>query len=117
MRRNRTVASATSLPRAPEEEAASRVRHYAITMTIRMACFALMLLITPYGWYTWVFALGAAVLPYIAVVIANAGSDSRRSEVEAPQAGITAAAPAAPGPSDEPEVLRLYERGPAEDGR
>ncbi len=111
MRRNRTaVASATSLPRAPEEEVASRVRHYAITMTIRMACFALMLLVTPYGWYTWVFAIGAAVLPYIAVVIANAGSDSRQSGAEAPVAAIDAPGPIAQEPADEaPLIVTVHE--------
>ena len=41
-------------------------------MGIRIACFILMVVITPYGWYTWVFGAAAIVLPYIAVVMANA---------------------------------------------
>ena len=40
-------------------------------MGIRIACFILMVVITPYGWYTWVFGAAAIVLPYIAVVLAN----------------------------------------------
>ena len=33
-----------------------------------------MVVITPYGWYTWVFGAAAIVLPYIAVVLANVES-------------------------------------------
>ena len=40
-------------------------------MGIRIACFILMVVITPYGWYTWVFGVAAIVLPYVAVVTAN----------------------------------------------
>lgn len=42
-------------------------------MGIRTTCFILMAVVTPYGWYTWVFAAGAIFLPYVAVVYANAG--------------------------------------------
>ena len=48
--------SATSLPRAPQDEAGARSRRYLITMGIRIACFILMVVDQPYGWYTWVFA-------------------------------------------------------------
>ena len=41
-------------------------------MAIRLVCFALVLFVTPYSWYTWVFAAMAIFLPYLAVVIANA---------------------------------------------
>lgn len=74
----------TSLPRAPRDEARDRVRHYAITMGIRTVCFILVFAVQPMGWWTWVFAIAAAVLPYIAVVIANAGDDSVPTEVESP---------------------------------
>lgn len=64
-------------------------------MGIRIVCFILMVVITPYGWYTWVFAAGAIVLPYIAVVLANAGSDVSRTPVaENPERAL----PAAPSP-------------------
>ena len=66
-------AAVTSLPRAPRDEAQGRVRHYIITMSIRVVCFALMFFVQPVGWWTWVFGIAAAVLPYIAVVVANAG--------------------------------------------
>jgi len=74
----------TSLPRAPRDEASARVRHYAITMGIRTFCFILVFAVQPMGWWTWVFAIAAAVLPYIAVVFANAGDDSVDTTVESP---------------------------------
>jgi len=78
------AAPVTSLPQAPQDEVSGRVRRYWITMGIRMACFALTVLVTPYGWYTWVFAIAAAVLPYIAVVFANAVSPTSTTAPESP---------------------------------
>jgi hypothetical protein len=86
--------STTSVPRAPHEEAGARFTKYLITMGIRIACFILMVVITPYGWYTWVFAAGAIVLPYIAVVLANVGSDVERTDAVHPERAL----PAAPSP-------------------
>lgn len=76
-------------------------------MTVRIVCFLLMALVQPYGWYTWVFAAAAAVLPYFAVVIANAGSDSTRADAESPERELEA--PAAPAAEDEPQVLIIRE--------
>ncbi|MDR6868262.1 hypothetical protein J2Y69_002876 [Microbacterium resistens] len=90
MRKTANAPSVTSLPRAPRDEATSRVRQYMITMGIRVACFVLMVVITPYGWYTWVFGIAAAVLPYIAVVFANAGDDSVPTRAESPRLELTA---------------------------
>jgi hypothetical protein len=103
--------SATSLPRAPRDEASSRSVRYLITMGIRILCFVLMVVITPYGWYTWVFGAAAVFLPYIAVVIANVGSDVRETGVENPERALPAAAEKpAPAPSaDAPTVIRLHE--------
>lgn len=106
------VPAVTSLPQSPRDEADHRVRRYAIMMAIRIVCFALMALVQPYGWYTWVFGLAAAVLPYIAVVIANAGSDSEETTVESPAREITAPAEATEETAEEsPHVLRIHESG------
>ena len=86
-------AAVTSLPRAPRDEAQGRVRHYIITMSIRVVCFALMFFVQPVGWWTWVFGIAAAVLPYIAVVVANAGDDSVPVSPESPRVGIEAVTP------------------------
>lgn len=83
------------------------MRTYAITMTVRIVCFLLMALVQPYDWYTWVFAGAAAVLPYFAVVIANAGSDSSGAGAESPERQLEA--PAAPAAEEEPHVLIIRE--------
>lgn len=94
MKNARQVPAVTSLPQSPRDEADHRVRRYALTMTIRIGCFALMVLVQPYGWYTWAFGIAAAVLPYIAVVFANAGSDSTETIAESPIRELQASTPA-----------------------
>ena len=87
------------------------MRRYALTMTIRIICFALMVLVQPYGWYTWVFGIAAAVLPYIAVVFANAGSDSTETTAESPVQEIEAPKPEpiAVEESPDPQVFTIRE--------
>jgi heme exporter protein D len=91
-----TPQSATSLPRAPLDDAQKRMRKYFIMMSVRVICFVLMVVITPYGWYTWVLAVGAVVLPYIAVVVANVGEGTREVRAVPPERQIEAGAPTAP---------------------
>lgn len=80
-------------------------------MAIRIVCLLLMVFVTPYGWYTWIFALGAVVLPYIAVVSANVGQDSRSTVSETPERALPATATSAPTPSrTEPVVIRVEEQ-------
>jgi hypothetical protein len=85
-------------------------------MGIRIACFILMVVVTPYGWYTWVFGLAAIVLPYIAVVLANVGSDVAQTTVVNPERALPSAPSERPatGPSDAP-VLRIQESRAIED--
>lgn len=113
MKSKRLVPAVTSLPQSPQVEADHRVRRYAITMTIRIVCFGLMVLVQPYGWYTWVFAIAAAVLPYIAVVFANAGSDSTEVTAESPVQELEAPAPPAPAApdvvADDPRIFTIRE--------
>lgn len=113
MKHARHAPAVTSLPQAPQDEATARVRRYWITMGIRMACFALTVLITPYGWYTWVFAIAAAVLPYIAVVFANAVSPTATPGAESPTQELTAPQPSAPPVPKEaadPSILTIQEQ-------
>ncbi|WP_211239624.1 DUF3099 domain-containing protein [Jiangella gansuensis] len=58
---------------------ASRQRRYLIMMAVRIAC--LPLAVVTQGWLRWVFILGAVVLPYVAVVIANATRQPRGSSL------------------------------------
>ncbi|MGC0370979.1 DUF3099 domain-containing protein [Microbacterium sp. SLBN-111] len=102
--------SATSLPQAPGDDAGSRFAKYMVMMGIRVACFAAMALVTPYGWYTFVFAAGAIFLPYLAVVVANVGQDAKVPEAVNPERMIEAAptTPAAPA-AEAPTVIRIAE--------
>ncbi|MBP6147619.1 MAG: DUF3099 domain-containing protein [Candidatus Planktophila sp.] len=64
----------TSAPKSLKNDLAGRQRRYLISMIIRTVCFLLTVVLpSPYRW----FALaGAMILPYIAVVVANAGRET-----------------------------------------
>jgi hypothetical protein len=82
-------------------------------MAVRIACFLLMAFVTPYGWYTWVFAAGAIFLPYVAVVLANVGMDAHAPHAENPERALPAPAPRAAAssamPPSTPGVIRISE--------
>jgi Flp pilus assembly protein TadB len=55
---------------------ANRQRRYLIAMGVRTGCFVMVAVIAithlgP-GWLPWIFVVAAVVLPYVAVVMANA---------------------------------------------
>jgi hypothetical protein len=56
----------------------SRQKRYIVTMGIRTLCFlaVAVLAMTHLGpaWLPWIFVIGAVVLPYVAVVMANASN-------------------------------------------
>ncbi|PPH32759.1 hypothetical protein C5C94_05905, partial [Rathayibacter sp. AY1C3] len=74
----------TSLPPSPSAERRSRAIKYSIAMGIRMLC--VICLLFAHGWWLLFFAIGAVVLPYFAVVLANVGSAGERGNVERPGA-------------------------------
>lgn len=85
-------------------------------MTVRVACFILMVTVTPYGWQTWIFAAGAAVLPYLAVVVANVGNGDEVVVAERPSREIDAGPAAAPAPAErDDKVIRIQENPPREE--
>lgn len=77
-----TTQSATSLPLSPEEERRQRVIKYSITMSIRVVCIVMMLFVQ--GWWLVVFGVGAVVLPYFAMLVANVKSAPRGAEAKRP---------------------------------
>lgn len=81
------VFTITGAQRGLSSEQTGRTRKYLISMGIRTAC-VLAAIVTP-GWMRWVFLAGAVGLPYLAVVIANAG----RENDEPGALGIPAVAP------------------------
>lgn len=85
-----------------------RMGRYLWQMAIRTACFIGAYFAS--GWLQWVLLLGAIVLPYIAVVLANNGTVSNGEvlgpipeQQKAPQLALEAASPtAADQPDDGP---------------
>jgi hypothetical protein len=55
------------------EEIAGRQRRYVLSMGIRTVCFVAAIVVGP-GWVRWVLVAAAVLLPYVAVVMANATS-------------------------------------------
>jgi uncharacterized membrane protein YdbT with pleckstrin-like domain len=69
------VHSITGAQQGTTEDQAPRTRRYLISMGIRTAC-VIAAIIVP-GWPRWVLIAGAVILPYIAVVAANAGRSKK----------------------------------------
>jgi Protein of unknown function (DUF3099) len=63
----------TTATRSHSEDISARQRRYVISMTIRTLCF-LLAVVSIGHWFMWVFLAASFVLPYVAVVMANAGS-------------------------------------------
>ena len=73
MRRDRSNSvRITTASRPRSEDIRGRERRYLISMGIRTVCFLLAVAFMGH-WVMWVFMTAALFLPYIAVVIANAG--------------------------------------------
>lgn len=53
------------------DDLARRTHRYLVQMTVRVVCFLGAALID--HWTRWLLLVGAVVLPYVAVVLANAG--------------------------------------------
>ena len=62
----------TTAAASPEEDIRARQRRYLLAMAIRTVCFVGA--IVAHGWFRWALVAGALILPYIAVVMANATS-------------------------------------------
>lgn len=115
MKNSKRAPSATSLPRAPRDDVGARSTRYLVMMGVRIACLVAMVLITPYGWYTWLLGAAAIFLPYIAVVSANVGQEARRNRREDPEPALP---PAPVHPSTAaPRIIRVEETPHAADPR
>ncbi len=66
------VQSVTTARSNPHDDLNLRMRNYLVTMGIRTLCFVLAFVTQ--GWVRWTCVALAVVLPYIAVVFANARS-------------------------------------------
>ena len=64
----------TSAQKSLSSDQPARQRRYFISMMVRTACFILTVILpSP---YRWVALSGAVFLPYVAVVVANAGRET-----------------------------------------
>jgi Protein of unknown function (DUF3099) len=61
----------TTAATSPQADISARQRRYVISMTIRTLCFLGAIVVGP-GWLRWVLVAAAVLLPYAAVVMANA---------------------------------------------
>lgn len=74
IRREQHVFSITSARTSQSEEIGKRQRRYAISMGIRTLCFVLAVAFWSHVlWLAVVFIVGALLLPYTSVILANAG--------------------------------------------
>ena len=80
--------SITSLPPSPEQERKGRMVRYGIAMGVRLVCIILAFFVQ--GWWLLLPVLGAVILPYVAVVVANVQMNSRGVAVERPGAILRA---------------------------
>ncbi|MFV0253911.1 MAG: DUF3099 domain-containing protein [Beutenbergiaceae bacterium] len=69
------VQAITSAGRSHTDQIANRTRNYLITMGIRVAAFAAAFFTD--GWIRWTCVGLAFVLPYVAVIMANSGTERR----------------------------------------
>jgi len=65
----------TTAPTSPREEQQRRQRRYLVTMGIRVVCFvlAIVLVALDLRWEAGIAVAASLVLPWIAVIAANAG--------------------------------------------
>ena len=67
-------ASISNVGQPLSKDQSSRAPKYFISMMIRTLCFILAVILpSP---YRWIALFGAVVLPYIAVIVANAGRET-----------------------------------------
>jgi hypothetical protein len=99
------------------EDISARTRRYVISMGIRTVCFPIAVFTE--GWVRWMFVAAALVLPYFAVIIANAGRERVDAMAPAPGLGTRLALP--PGvapvrmPDDVDGFLRAAGQSPPPD--
>jgi hypothetical protein len=67
------VVRITSAAAPLSDDVSARARRYLVQMTIRVVCFLGAVVVD--HWTRWVLLGGAVILPYVAVVLANAGRE------------------------------------------
>lgn len=68
------VVRITTARSSHSEDVSRRMRNYAISMGLRTLCVVGFVVVWPH-WTAWLFVPGAVFLPYVAVLLANAGRE------------------------------------------
>jgi hypothetical protein len=99
-------------------EISQRERRYLLLMGIRVVCFivAVVLVLNHAGWLAVLPAAGAIVLPYFAVVIANARRQTGSGSLRSYQPNLPARRAPDPGPQPVPGQVADGESGKVADG-
>lgn len=103
------VHNITDAPTAHTDEMRQRMIKYAVAMGIRMVCLVLIFILP--GWFKLIAVAGAVFLPWVAVIIANGGSDTMNEHSNAlldaaPLTELPAARPGPAAPPADSEVLQ-----------
>jgi hypothetical protein len=72
-RHEETPVRITTAPTSHGDDIDRRRRRYLFSMAIRTLCFVGAVVVGP-GWLRWVLVVGAFILPYVAVVMANSAA-------------------------------------------
>ncbi|WP_125776587.1 DUF3099 domain-containing protein [Antribacter gilvus] len=108
------VHSISTVQEAPADEQSRRTRIYFIQMVIRVVCFVAAVAVE--GWLRWVLVAAAVVLPYTAVIFANAGSDRRDFDADLVTERAPAALPATVSAQVDDDEVVASGKTVAEDG-
>ncbi len=79
MSSNNKVPSISDAQESLAQDQARRTKRYLIQMGIRLVCFLAAVIV--HGWFSFVLIGAAIVLPYVAVLLVNAGRDQRTYDV------------------------------------
>jgi hypothetical protein len=75
------VHNVTSAPTSTTDDQDKRIKRYLTMMGIRVGLFGLVFVTS--GWVRWAAVIGAVVIPYFAVVIANAVAPRQPGDLQA----------------------------------
>jgi hypothetical protein len=98
-RRGDEAVRITTAATSPQADISARQRRYVISMGIRTVCFLTAILVGP-GWLRWVLVAAAVLLPYVAVVMANAAT-SKTDAFELRTGQFRSELPPGPGGPDD----------------
>ncbi|GAB3267741.1 DUF3099 domain-containing protein [Kineosporia babensis] len=106
------VHSITGAASPHSDDLDARIRRYLISMSLRVVCVVMAIVVHAQWrhWSWWLFAIGAVILPYIAVVMANAVDKRRSGAGPAPVTPqIHVSLPSSGAPVDEQIKMTIHE--------